>query len=81
MSRAKAKTDVPAEVVEGFAAEWAGFRLGGLPSGFYDDFRKRVEKAGRKHGRSFSEVWPLVHKAAYAIIDADERSRLLTTKD
>lgn len=68
-------------VIQGFAEEWAAFRLGGCPSGFYEDFRKRIIKAGRKNGMGFGEVWPMVHKAAHVLIDADPRSRLLTTKD
>jgi GTP-binding protein EngB required for normal cell division len=65
------------DLIDSFAREWAEWRLGGCPGyGFQKSFKSRAEKAARKVGRSYSELWAAVHKAAYALIDADPRSAL-----
>lgn len=60
----------PSMVAE-FAREFADWRLGGCPGyGFHAEFRARVEKAARRHGRSYADLMTDVHREAYRIIDA-----------
>jgi hypothetical protein len=75
----KGRADVAAELTAEFAAEFAEWRLGGCPgTGWAKSFKVRVERVARRHGQSYSELWAQVHRAAYEIIDRDERSRLAT---
>jgi hypothetical protein len=70
MSKAT-RTDVDAATIEGFAREWADWRLGGCPGyGFHAAFKKRVEKVARKAGQSFSELWVPIHVEAERRIEA-----------
>lgn len=68
-------------IIEAFAREWAEFRLGGCPSGFYEPFRVRIVKAGRRAGASFSEMWAMIHKSADEMMSVDPRARLLSDRD
>jgi hypothetical protein len=74
--KSKPRSDVPAETIERLAMMLAEYRLGGCPSGGAVAVQDATREAAKKHGRSYSELWPLVHAAAYRIIDADPRSAL-----
>lgn len=75
----KPRTPVDPEVIRQFAAEWADFRLSGRSGDFYPAFKAEITRTARRHGQTFGELWAAVHKAAYEIIDADPRSRLLSS--
>jgi hypothetical protein len=70
-----------AEVIAAFAAEYAGWRLGGCPGyGFHAGFKARLVKAARKVGLGYAEAIGHVHREAYRIIDADGRADLSTAR-
>jgi hypothetical protein len=72
-------TPTRAEVIAAFAAEYAGWRLGGCPGyGFHAGFKARLTKAARKVGLGYAEAIGHVHREACTRIDADPRSRIGT---
>jgi hypothetical protein len=68
---ARPRTEVDAATVGALAEEFAAWRLGGCPgSGFAATFGAKVRKIARRHGQSHSELWAIVHRDAYKLIDA-----------
>ena len=66
----KTLAPIPADVVASLAADLTAYRLGGCPSGGGAKVQQGVRKAAQKLGRSYGELWALVHAAAYAVIDS-----------
>lgn len=65
------------EVVSALAAEFAGWRTAGCPGyGFAATFGAKAKKAAAKMKVSYSILCPLIHREAYAIIEADGCARL-----
>jgi len=64
------------ETVAALARQFVEYRLGGCPSGGAVAIQEATRKTAKTHGRSFGELWPMVHAAAYKIIDGDPRSKL-----
>lgn len=80
----KTKTRLPLpfspETIDTLARRLAQYRLGGCPSGEGAAITAAAKKTAAQHRRNYSELWALVHAAAYVIIDADPRSSLLSTR-
>ena len=64
------------ETIAALAQRLADYRLGGCPSGEAAAIMAATRKVAQKHGRSYSELWAMVHAAAYAIIDRDPRAAI-----
>jgi hypothetical protein len=73
---AKQRKPVAAETVQELAGMLVEYRLGGCRDGAATAVMLATKKAASKHGVPYSELWAIVHKAAYEIIDADSRSSL-----
>jgi 2-iminoacetate synthase ThiH len=67
----RTRQPVSDETINDLARQLADYRLGGCPSGGSEAVSNAVRKAAKAHGRSYSELWSDVHRAAYEIIDAE----------
>ncbi len=58
-------------IIQGLAREFAEERLSGLRGGqaWFQAFKRRGEVITRKHGQSWSELYPEIHRLAYLIIN------------
>ncbi len=74
--KTKARLSFSPETIDSLARRLAEYRLGGCPSGEGAAITAAAKKTAAKHRRNYSELWALVHAAAYVIIDADPRSWL-----
>ncbi len=77
--KTKTRLTFSPETIDILARRLADYRLGGCPSGEGAAITAAAKQTAAKHRRNYSELWALVHAAAYAIIDADSRSSLLAT--
>lgn len=77
--KTKAVQPITPEIVAPLAQQLIDYRLGGCPSGGGAKVQESVKKAAAKYKRSYSELWALVHAAAYSVIDAELRASLAST--
>jgi hypothetical protein len=66
------RLEVPPEITQSLAEEFARERLDGLRGGmaWFEAFRARGTKIARKHGQSWADLYATIHRLAYQIIDA-----------
>ena len=57
----KARKSFDAETVSDLARRFADYHTGGYPTGGSGELMATVRKVAGKHGRSYSELWQLVH--------------------
>jgi hypothetical protein len=78
--RAKPILPITDEIVADLARQLVDYRLNGCPSGGAARVQSAVRKAAKGLGRSYGELWAVVHAAAYRAIDdsgqADFRSTI-----
>ena len=59
------------ETVEDLAQQLADYHRQGYRVGSAAAVQLVIKKAAQKHGRSFSELWAIVHEAAHKIMAAE----------
>jgi len=69
--KTKERRSFAPETIDDLARKLAQYRLGGCPSGGGVAIQGAVRQVAKKHGRSYSELWALVHATAYEIIDIE----------
>lgn len=74
--KTKARLPFPPEMLQELARQLADYRLNGCRDGAAAAVMAETKRAAAKHGRSYSELWAMVHAEAYKIIDADPRAAI-----
>jgi len=66
------RLEVDPEIIQSLAREFAFERIDGLRGGmaWFEAFRARGTKIARRHGQSWADLYAVIHKAAYVLIDA-----------
>jgi hypothetical protein len=68
---AKRRLEFSPETVQELARQFAAYYLGGCPMSGGAAVQDATRRVAAVHGRSFSELWALVHAAGYEIVNAE----------